>query len=564
MNINDWTARTVKTAATAKTGKTGKKTVRNIIITVVFALVLYYFMLPPMNFQATQMYTYFIVVFLVYCLLTLLSIGGVKQDFTPGEVFRSIKKNCIVPGIIIGLLLVVVIIGSLISSVLFHPKAYSSLITVEKSDFATDVAEISFDQIPMLDSGSANVLADRKLGELSDLVSQFAVDNSTAQINYKDRPVRVTYLNYGDFFKWINNRKSGLPAYISIDMVSQEVSVVRTGEGMRYSPSELFFREVQRHLRLQYPTYIFSDVNFEVDESGTPYWVATVITKRIGLFGGEDAKGIVLMNAINGECQYYDVPDIPQWVDRVFTADLIIKQYDYYGKYHNGFLNAFFGQSDCTRTTDGYNYIAQNDDVWLYTGITSVVGDESNVGFILVNQRTKEAKYYSVAGAEEFSAMNSAQGAVQQYKYSATFPLLLNINGQPSYFMALKDASSLVKMYAMVNVQQYQIVATGNTVAECESQYIRMLIQNKVLPDGSDTGPISDTETVSGVISDIRSAVLDGTTYYYVSLTDGDGYYRVSAAECEIAVILNAGDKVTVQYSKSDGKIQEAVSLTSP
>ena len=564
MNINDWTARTVKTAATAKTGKTGKKTVRNIIITVVFALVLYYFMLPPMNFQATQMYTYFILVFLVYCVLTLLSIGGVKQEFTPGEVFRSIKKNCIVPGIIIGLLLVVVIIGSLISSVIFHPKAYSSLITVEKSDFATDVAEISFDQIPMLDSGSANVLADRKLGELSDLVSQFAVDNSTAQINYKDRPVRVTYLNYGDFFKWINNRKSGLPAYISIDMVSQEVSVVRTGEGMRYSPSELFFREVQRHLRLQYPTYMFSDVNFEVDESGTPYWVATVITKRIGLFGGEDAKGIVLMNSINGECQYYDVPDIPQWVDRVFTADLIIKQYDYYGKYHNGFLNAFFGQSDCTRTTDGYNYIAQNDDVWLYTGITSVVGDESNVGFILVNQRTKEAKYYSVAGAEEFSAMNSAQGAVQQYKYSATFPLLLNINGQPSYFMALKDASSLVKMYAMVNVQQYQIVATGNTVAECESQYIRMLIQNKVLPDGSDTGPISDTETVSGVISDIRSAVLDGTTYYYVSLTDGDGYYRVSAAECEIAVILNAGDKVTVQYSKSDGKIQEAVSLTSP
>ncbi len=564
MNINDWTARTVKTATAAKTGKTGKKTVRNIIITVVFALVLYYFMLPPMNFQATQMYTYFILIFLVYCVLTLLSIGGVKQDFTPTEVFRSVKKNCIVPGIIIGLLLVVLIIGGLISSVIFHPKAYSSLISVEKSDFATDVAEISFDQIPMLDSGSANVLADRKLGELSDLVSQFAVDNSTAQINYKDRPVRVTYLNYGDFFKWINNRKSGLPAYISIDMVSQEVSVVRTGEGMRYSPSELFFREVQRHLRLQYPTYIFSDVNFEVDENGTPYWVATVITKRIGLFGGEDAKGIVLMNSINGECQYYDVPDIPQWVDRVFTADLIIKQYDYYGKYHNGFLNAFFGQSDCTRTTDGYNYIAQNDDVWLYTGITSVVGDESNVGFILVNQRTKEAKYYSVAGAEEFSAMNSAQGAVQQYKYSATFPLLLNINGQPSYFMALKDASSLVKMYAMVNVQQYQIVATGNTVAECESQYIRMLIQNKVLPDGSDTGPISDTETVSGVISDIRSAVLDGTTYYYVSLADGDGYYRVSAAECEIAVILNVGDKVTVQYAKSEGKIQEAVSLTSP
>ena len=561
MNSTD---RILKAVKADKTGKTGKKTARNIIITVVFALVLYYFMLPPMNFQATQMYTYFILVLAVYCVLTLLSIGGLKSDFTPAEGFRMIKKHCIVPGIIIAVLLAVVIIGGIISAVIFHPKAYSSLISVEKSDFASDVAEISFDQIPMLDSGSANVLADRKLGELSDLVSQFAVDNSTAQINYKDRPVRVTYLNYGDFFKWINNRKSGLPAYISIDMVSQEVSVVRTAEGMHYSPSELFFREVQRHLRLQYPSTMFTDVNFEVNEEGTPYWVATVITKRIGLFGGEDAKGIVLMNAITGECDYYDVQDIPQWVDRVYTADLIIKQYDYYGKYHNGFLNAFFGQSDCTRTTDGYNYIAQDDDVWLYTGITSVVGDESNVGFILVNQRTKEAKYYSVAGAEEFSAMNSAQGAVQQYKYSATFPLLLNIDGQPSYFMALKDASSLVKMYAMVNVQQYQIVATGNTVAECESQYIRMLIQNKILPDGSDTGPISDTETVSGVITEIRSAVLDGTTYYYISLADGDGYYRVSAAECEIAVILNAGDKVTIEYAKSEGKIQEAVALTSP
>ena len=549
--------------STGKNAKSAKKTVRNIVITVVFAAVLYYFMLPPMNFHATQMYTYFILIFVVYCLLTLFSLGGIKNDSTPAEGFRLLKKNCVVPLIIIAALIAVCIIGGITSAVIFSPKAYSSLISVEKSDFASDVAEISFDQIPMLDSGSANVLADRKLGELADLVSQFEVDNSSAQINYNDRPVRVTYLNYGDFFKWINNRGSGLPAYVSIDMVSQEVSVVRMQSGMRYSPSELFFRTVQRHLRLQYPTFIFSDVNFEVDEDGTPFWVATVIKKTIGLFGGEDAKGIVLMNAQTGECVYYDVKDIPQWVDRVFTADLIIKQYDYYGKFHNGYLNAFFGQKDCTVTTDGYNYIAQDDDVWLYTGITSVGGDESNVGFILVNQRTKEAKYYSVAGAEEYSAMNSAQGAVQQYKYNATFPLLLNISGQPTYFMALKDASSLVKMYAMVNVQQYQIVATGNTVAECESQYIRMLIQNRVISEASDNVPADvTTETASGTIADIRSAVLDGTTYYYLSLAGRDAYYRISASDCELAVILNAGDKVTVEYAPSEEKIIEAVSVT--
>lgn len=547
-----------------KTKKAGRKTVRNIILTLIIAAILYYFMLPPINFHSSQMYVFFIVILAIFSLLTLMSLGELKSSQTPGDGLKALKRCCKVPLIIIGVLLAVCILGGIWSAVLFHPKAYSSLIELENGDFASDVTEISFDQIPMLDSYSANVLADRKLGELSDLVSQFEVDNSSAQINYMDKPVRVTYLNYGDFFKWINNQKRGLPAYVLIDMVTQEVSVVRMQNGMRYSPSELFFRDIDRHLRLQYPTYLFSDVNFEIDEDGTPYWVATVISKTIGLFGGEDAKGAVLVNATTGECNYFDVKDIPQWVDRVYTSSLIIQQYDYFGKYHNGFLNAFFGQSECTETTDGYNYIAEDDDVWLYTGITSVGGDESNVGFILVNQRTKEAKYYPVAGAEEYSAMNSAQGALQQYKYSATFPLLLNISGQPTYFMAMKDASNLVKMYAMVNVQQYQIVATGTTVASCEEQYIQQLIQNDVIEDAGKIIIPVDSDTVTGAISDIRSAVIDGTTYYYIALKGHGEYFRVSASECENAVLLNTGDKVKVEFAAGDGEILNVISIAKP
>jgi hypothetical protein len=323
--------------------------------------------------------------------------------------------------------------------------------------------------------------------------------------------------------------------------------VVRLEEGIHYSPSEFFNHNIYRHLRFLYPTALFGDVNFEIDESGVPYWVASVEEKTIGLFGGTDVKGAVLVNAITGEGLYYDVEDVPTWVDRVYDADLVMTQYDYYGEYHNGFWNSIFGQTDCTVTTEGYNYIAMDDDVWLYTGITSVGGDESNIGFILVNQRTKEAHYYSCAGANEYSGMDSAQGAVQQYSYESTFPLLLNIDGEPTYFMALKDASQLVKMYAMVNVQEYQIVATGTSVAQCLENYQTLLAQNGVI-SSQDITPIEEEETVTGQVAEIRSAVMEGNTTYFIRLEGSNCYYTITALDSPQAVILNVGEEVTITY----------------
>ncbi len=532
----------------------------NILITLVAAAIYFYIALPPINMQSGEFWTFLLLILVFFCVLTLLSQRNVQEKAASGSLFSFLWKNLRIPVILMGICLVICLIGSILSAVIFNTKAYSSLITLEESDFAEDVAEISYDQIPMLDEVSANTLAARKLGELSDLVSQFEVDATSAQINYQNAPVRVTYLNYGDFFKWINNRSEGIPAYIVTDMVTQEVSVVRLEEGMKYTPSEPFNRNIDRYLRFKYPFTMFSDVNFEIDEEGTPYWVASVMKKTIGLFGGADITGAVLVNAVTGECTYCAIDEIPSWVDRVFTADLIIEQYDYHGKYKNGFWNSIFGQKGCTVTTDGYNYIAQNDDVWVYTGVTSMGGDESNTGFILVNQRTKEAKYYSVAGAEEYSAMSSAEGSVQQYSYTATFPLLLNIEGQPTYFMALKDESNLVKMYAMVNVQQYQIVSNGSSLAECEQNYYELLRENKIISDDTQS-PITEqeTETVTGNITELRSAVIEGTTYYYIKLDIlPETWFRLSAAESEEIVLYNIGDSVTLTFEKEEASIQPA------
>ena len=528
-------------------GSKGGRIAVNTLVTLLVGAVFFYLELPAINLHAEEFYGFVLLLCLTYCICSLLTSGfqgtGAKGYFT------FVKKQCTVPFFVAALLVVTALVGAAASWVVLRAKDYQALLPIENGSFTEEIAEVSYDRIPMLDRDSAKKLGDRKLGELADMVSQFEVAEDYTQINYHGRPVRVTPLRYGDIIKWFNNRSEGLPAYLVIDMVTQNVDVVRLEDGMKYTTAEHFSRNLYRHLRFAYPTFMFEEPVFEIDEDGTPYWVCAKKEKTIGLFGGTDNHGAVLVNAITGESEYYEEP--PAWVDHVYSAELIIEQYDYYGQYHNGFWNSIFGQRDVTVTTTGYNYLAEGDDVYLYTGVTSVGGDESNIGFLLSNQRTKETRYYPCAGATEYSAMDSAKGQVQNLRYTATFPLLLNIADQPTYFMALKDASQLVKMYAMVNVSQYQIVATGATVADCEANYRRMLRQNELITDEQteiDTQPGALT-SVEGTIEEIRTAVVNGNSIYFLRFAGESSFtVRMSAAEVAYAPLLNVGDHVRVAY----------------
>ncbi|WP_294515856.1 CvpA family protein [uncultured Intestinimonas sp.] len=538
------------------------RTLISLVVTLVFGLIYFYLSLPALNLQDGNFYTFIFILCIVFVVASLFTSGfrmapgsGVK------EYFRFVKSQCLPVGILMVLLIAVGIIGTLISMPIFRAAAYRDLLTVEDGNFSQDIAQISFDKIPTLDRSSAEYLGDRQMGTLSDMVSQFEYSNDSTQINYQGRPVRVAPIDYADLIKWFTNRGEGLPAYVLVDMVTQEANVVRLQEGMKYSFSEPLNRNIVRHLRFCYPTYLFDTPQFEIDEEGTPYWIAPRIVRTIGLFGGTDIQGAVLCNAITGECQYYDIADVPAWVDNVYTPDLIMEQYDYHGTFINGFLNSILGQKGVTMTTEGYNYIALNDDVYVYTGVTSANADQSNLGFLLSNQRTKETRFYEAPGATEYAAMSSAEGEVQDLKYVATFPLLLNIAGEPTYFIPLKDATELVKSYAMVNVAQYQLVAVAGSVSQCEQVYIDLLSQR---------GIVSEEERpetqVSGVVDDIRSAVMDGSTYYFLRLEGSEVYYAVSASENPVAVLLNLGDKVTighaVQTGEEDASILSAYSLT--
>lgn len=537
--------------------KKGKQLTGKIVFVIgvlLAAAIYYYITIPAINIHSTGLWAFMIgLVLMIGCAIAFRSLkksGRMRftrngLDISPGEI--GIAKYVFW---LCGALVVIYIIGSILSSPIINAKKYQQLMTVEERNFTEDVQEVDFNTIPLLDRDSASILGNRKMGSMVDMVSQFEVADDYTQINYNDRPVRVTPLRYASGIKWLTNQKNGIPAYIRIDMATQNAECVKLSEGIKYSHSEYFNRYIYRHLRFQYPTYIFADqIFFEIDEEGTPFWICPVKKFNIGLFGGQTIGRVVICNAITGECEDYAVEDVPQWVDKVYQAELLMGLYDYHGTLVRGYFNSILGQKDCLQTTNGYNYIAMDDDVWVYSGVTSVSGDQSNVGFVLMNQRTMETRFYEIEGAIEDSAMSSAEGQVQNLGYRATFPLLLNISGEPTYFMALKDHAGLVKKYAMVNIQKYQWVAIGDTVKECRKEYTKLLATNGI------TGATSaESLKAAGRIATYQTVVIDGNSHVYFTIEGREEIFDVDLSVEETLNIIKykEGDEIMIGYMEGD------------
>lgn len=535
-----------------KKGTIFKLKLSAILFVLIFGAIYYYVTLPAINIHSPGLWKFVLVVLVIVSIVS--AIRDISDTINHNSKTFSLKKlskkNHLFGFFFLVTILVFCVfgIGFFLSSPVINAGKYKELVNISNGNFEKDIQQISYDEIPLLDKASAEIVGGRKMGTMVDYVSQFEVGSDYTQINYKGKPVRITPLVYGNLLKWFTNRSDGIPAYISIDMATQNADCIKLDDGIKYSKSEHFGRLIYRYIRFNYPTYIFDNINLEIDENGTPYWICPVKDYTIGLFGGVTISNVVIVNAVTGEHTDYKVDEVPQWVDHVYSADLLISYYDYYGTLQHGYLNSILSQKGCLKTTEGYNYIALNDDVWVYTGITSVGGDESNVGFVLMNQRTAETKYYQIAGAEEFSAMSSAEGKVQNLGYTATFPLLLNISGEPTYFISLKDSAGLVKMYAMVNIQKYTVVATATTTNECERQYKDMLISNNIQVDDNNAEPVKTTK-ITGTITKLASAVVEGNTHYYIALNDGKNIYDIDVSKNLGIVLKNVGDIVSIEYN---------------
>lgn len=448
----------------------------------------------------------------------------------------------------------IIIILSVIGSTMFNATAYSEILKVKDADFSADLAEsVGTDSIALMDTASAQMLGDREIGTLSDVVSQFYVSYNYTQIDYNGKPIKVSALGYADLFKWINNKDAGVKGYVTVDPVSMSASFNESA-GMKYIPSAYFSENAYRYLWTQYPTLMLENLHFEIDENGKPYYIASIVEKTIGLFGGKTVIGCIVLDPVSGKTAKYDTTEIPNWIDVVFYGDLICEQYNWYGMLRNGYINSMFAKKGCKQVTtyyssedeidvapvSDYGYIAKDGDIWIYTGITSVNEDSSNIGFLLANERTGESRYYSIAGADEKSAMAAAEGEVQEKGYQASFPSLINIDGNPTYIMVLKDSGGLVKLYAAVNVEQYNIVTTAATQDECIKKYKSSLgIESNVVPED-----VTDT-TIT--IASIKYIDIDGNTYIYL-IDSNNNIFKAKASANEDMLLLNIGDKVKLSY----------------
>ncbi|HHW69692.1 MAG TPA: hypothetical protein GX747_05100, partial [Tenericutes bacterium] len=490
------------------------RNIKFIIAMVVVCFIFYYFMLPPLNLTCPF--------FWVYTLL-MAFIVGVSYEISNLLYRKNIigkketKKRTIIIYSVIPVIIILLGIINFILSPIFNSKSYANRITInEDSSFVEDIQEVDFSKLPLLDKNSSQKLGDRVMGQMTDLVSQYRVSDLYTQINYNNDIVRVTPLEYANVIKYFTNRSRGIEGYITVNSVNGKANLIRLKKGMKYMPSALFSKDLYRKLRFDYPTEIFDKESFEIDNDGNPYWIIpTVKYKGIGI--KKDITGVIILDPISGKSSKHNINSIPSWVDHVYSANLLINQVNDWGKYKNGFFNSIFGQKGVIATTEGYNYTVMNDDVYLYTGITSVANDESNIGFIMSNLRTKETKFYEVSGAEEYSAMASAEGQVQQMNYRSTFPLLINLKGKPTYLMSLKDNAGLVKMYAFVDVQDYQKVSVTDSkdgIIKAAQNYLGTEEINSDI----------DFKNVEITINSIKEVIIDGNTYYYFTDTENNKY----------------------------------------
>lgn len=524
--------------------KFNKKNIINIGLTLVVAFIYFYIFLPPLNIHALQFWVFLIIIYLFYLIISLFTFVGyasLKGNLSSIKLSKTFK----IMFAIIPIVIAIILLTNFIQSPVFSSKSYAHRIVItEGKKFEDEVKPVDFNKVPLLDKDSTEKIGDRVMGEMTDLVSQFKVSNLYTQINYNDKIVRVTPLEYDGMIKYFTNRGNGISGYIVVDSVTGKAELVRLEKGMKYMPSAMFNENLYRKLRFSYPTEIFGEETFELDNEGNPYWIVPTL-KYSGVGLKEEVSGVVILNPITGKSKKYDIDEIPKWVDHVYSADLIMDQVNDWGLYNGGFLNSIFGQKNVVATTTGYNYLIQDDDVYLYTGITSVASDESNLGFILTNMRTKETNYYLIPGAEEYSAMASAEGQVQQMHYTSTFPLLINLNGKATYLVSLKDNAGLVKMYAFVDVQNYQrvVVTDANDgIIKAKENYLK------------NSGIKNNSETIKEKIKikTITSVYIDQNTYYYIESTDNKKY-RISIKIDEYKLpFIKPGDELTIYHQNND------------
>jgi hypothetical protein len=476
--------------------------------------------------------------------LNVATIVGIFVISTLGYGVLIRKKKYIISALAIAILYGIAAISY---SPLISYNAHRNLIgNIEEMDFSSQIEYIDINQLPIIDKELAYKLADKKLGEITSLGSQVTVGELYLQ-NVNGQLCYVGPLEHSSFLKWLSNRE-GTIGYIKVSATNQnDVELVTQLDGkdikLKYLNSAYFFSDLDRAAYFRDMKAGHTDYTFELDDSGRPYWVITRYDTGIGI-SERKAIGALVMDAETGESNVYDIDNLPSWVDRIQPMEYINRYINKWGELVHGALN-FTDKDKLKTTTDGMNIIYNKGICYYYTGITSVGSDESLVGFTLTNTRTGETKMYKTAGATEEAGMRSAEGKVQQFGYKATFPYLINIQNEPTYFMTLKDSNGLVKQYAMVNVKNYNTVGVGDTLQATLNKYLEGLTNTNISLESG-----NQEETVKGEVERIGLVIKEGTSIYDIKLKNNDNIFSVSTETSREVALTKVSDIVEMKFIK--------------
>ena len=506
------------------------------VLTVVLFFIIDYITLPAWNLRSPGFLL--LIAFIIAVWATLDQILTFSQNKYATKAY----------GVSVLIVLIVMTLG-LLSSEFLNAARYRDQITIrEVKTFSSDFETVELNRIPVVDKQTAIQLGEKQIGTVASLGSQFFVQSDYSLISIQDQIYRVTALDYRDPIKWLNNRREGIKNFVMVNVTNpNDVRLMDYEAGMKYTPSAYLNDQLIRHVRFNHRSAIIGGYSLEVDDAFNPYWVVSVVSPEIGWFGGLSAQGVIIVDPSSGDSNYYDMEDIPSWVDRVQPSNIAWSQIDNWGYYVNGFFNTLFSQKDMLQTTDGYNYVSIDGQVYVYSGLTSVGSDRSIVGFALINLRTKEATFYEIGGADEYSAMSSAQGQVQHLNYRATFPVLLNIGDVPTYFISLKDQEGLVKMYSFVAVSNYDAVGVGENIQAALNDYSNRLSDFDIIIDEP-----SLMESLVGTVGGIYSVIEGGNTVFYITMNEDPRLFRVVAKDHIESIFLSIDDQIEVGFYESD------------
>ncbi|WP_432791955.1 hypothetical protein [Peptacetobacter hiranonis] len=518
------------------------------IITAVYAFV----KLPVLRIDFTSLY-YVLAMFFVIAGILNMVFDREEQRFTITN-----KRNF---KIAIGILAIAVVLPTLASTPIIRAKAYRNLLgTVKESEFTKDVSPVNVNEIRIVDEDMAMKLGDKKLGEVPAIGSVSKLGEFHIQ-KVKDKLYWVAPLVHRDFIKWVTNM-GGTNGYVMVSANDpQDVKLVQKANGedvkIVYQPDAYILQDLHRHVYINGGmSKGMEDYTLEIDDNGKPYWVVSLYEHKVG-FGGSNVNGTAIVDAKTGETKFYSIKDTPEWVDRIQPESFVVDQINSWGVYVNGFINSVISEKGVLKATEGTSLVYGDDDrSYWYTGITSAGGDESTIGFMLVDSRTKEAKLYKQPGATEMAAMKSAEGSVQEKNYEATFPVMYNILGQPTYVSSLKDKAGLVKRVVFVSVEDYNIVGVGRDKAEAMKNY------KDALESGGSSLEIDESDEfdkeLEGTVKRIAADTKNGNTVYYLTLDTDEGniFYATSKISKELP-LTKEGDKIKITFSKDEKDVIE-------